>query len=302
MVDTSKLMVSVERSIPYSKMTVKEKIVMAQQTEREDLLEAIVTDKSLKVRRALIERVREIPDKILGDYLLNDEDEYIREEARKRIISEKLSSGYYGENGINYILSFICKFFGIEFVLTLDSYESRRKALSALYLYFVKYGCYSKVSNSKLQIFHVLFNREAPCFRKPDSLKHLLDGELKTDEPWETDLWIILERLSNYRYVPEQIEVVMAKNLLSDEMISNINELIAWQEQTNSRFENVDWISVLAKTLYNLGSPFLRGNERVVAKCRLILNGLGTELTNEAEEALQKMYEKSAECTYFTKK
>ena len=302
MVDTSKLMVRVERSIPYSKMTIKEKIVMAEQTEREDLLEAVATDKSLKVRRVLIDRVREIPDKILAEYLFRDNDEYIREKARNRIITEKLSSGYYGENGINYVLSFICNYFGAEFVLTLESYESRRKALSALYLYYMKYGVYSKISNSKLQIFHKIFNSEAPWLRKPDSLIHLLNGELKTDEPWETDLWIILGKLSNYKYVPEQIEIILKKNLLSDEVISNINELVTWQNQTNPESENVDWTSVLAKTLFNLGDPSIEGNDRVVAKCRLILNGLGTELTNEAEEALQKMYEKSAECTYFTKK
>ena len=84
MLDTSKLMVTVERTIPYSKMTIGEKVVMANQTEREDLLEAVALDKSLKVRRALIDRVREIPDRILGEYLLKDEDEYIREEAKKR--------------------------------------------------------------------------------------------------------------------------------------------------------------------------------------------------------------------------
>lgn len=302
MSDINKLMVTVTRAIPYYKMTIREKVEMAQQTEREDLLEAVATDKSIKVRRALIDRAREIPDRILGEYLLCDADEYIREEAHKRIIAEKLTSNYYGKDGINFVLYFICKFFGTEFALTLESYENKRKALSALYLYYMKYGCYSRISNSKLKIFYRPFNSDAPCFRKPDSLIHILKGELKSDEPWEIELWGVLEKLSNYKYVPEQIEVVLAKKLIPDEVISNINELLVWLEQTNPNFENTDWINVLAKTLYNLGSPLLEGNDRVVAKCRLILNGLDTELTNEAEEALKEMYSASDEYTYYTQK
>lgn len=304
MVDTNKLMVTVERAIPYSKMTIGEKVVMANQTEREDLLEAVATDKSLKVRRALIDRVREIPDRILGEYLLKDEDEYIREEARKRIISEKLSSNYYGENGINVVLEFICKFFGKDFVLTLDSYESKRKALSALYLYYMKYGCRNKYNNNKLQIFHYIFNHKSVYFRNRETL-YLLKGECRSDEPWNTELWGVLEKLANYKYMPEQIDVVLAKKLLSDEIIFNIEALREWQENTMPILLSDDlkytWINILAKTLYNLGDPLLMNNDRVVGKCNLILNGEGTEVINAAEEALQELYETSVEFTCYTK-
>ena len=304
MLDTSKLMVTVERTIPYSKMTIGEKVVMANQTEREDLLEAVALDKSLKVRRALIDRVREIPDRILGEYLLKDEDEYIREEAKKRIISEKLSSNYYGSDGINVVLEFICKFFGKDFILTLHSYESKRKALSALYLYYMKYGCRNKLNNSKLQIFHYIFNHESVYFRNRETL-YLLKGECRSDEPWNTELWCVLEKLANYRYVPEQIDIVLSRHLLSDETVSNIDSLREWQENTMPVCIMDDlkhtWINILAKTLYNLGDPLLINNDRVVGKCKLILNGEGTEVINSAEEALQKMYETSVEFTCYTK-
>lgn len=305
MVDTNKLMVTVQRSIPYSKMTINEKINIATQTEREDLLEAVATDKSPRVRRALIDRVREIPDRILGEYLLNSEDEYIRNESRNRIITEKLSSDYYGEDGINIVFTFLCKFFSPEFVFTLDSYESKRRALSALYLYYMKYGCRSKYSNSKLKIFYYIFNRESNYFRSAYSV-YLLTGEYKKDEPWNTELWEVLNKLANYKYVPEQIDVVLAKNLLSDEVISNIHELKKWQEQTAMKHENFNlneqWINILAKTLFQLGDPIFSDNERIVAKCRLIFSGETTEVINAAEGALKEEYETSVESTYYTKK
>lgn len=304
MVDTSKLKVRVERLIPYSKMTIKEKIEMAVQTEREDLLEAIATDKVIKIRRALIDRVREIPDMILGEYLLKDEDEYVRNKARERIISEKITSSYYGEDGINVVLSFLCKFFGPEFVMTLDSGESRRRALSAIYLYYMKYGCRSDLTDSKLQIFYCIFNRDTPYSRVEDVIYRIIN-EIKKDEPWESELYEVLKKLANYRYVPEQLDVALARNLLSDECIANIEELKAWQKQTIPELSSEElannWINVLAKTLYNLGNPSIESNDRIVAKCKLTLNGQGTEPIAEAEKALEEFYKTSAECTYYTK-
>lgn len=305
MVDTRKLMVRVEREIPYSKITMREKIRLAEQTEREDLLEAVAMDKSLKVRLALIDRVREIPDRILGEYLLKDDNEDIREKARKRIISEKLSSNYYGKDGINIVLLFLCKFFNPEFVLNLNSYGNKRRAMSAIYLYFMKYGCRSERTNSKLQIFHKIFNQKEHNSRNTN-LWHILTGDQKKDEPWETDLWKILEKLANYRYVPEQINVVLGRNLLSSEVISNINILKLWCKQTVCEPENDDlskqWVNILAKTLYNLGEPLMENNSRTLAKCRLILEGgVSTELANAAEEALKEIFDTSAEKTYYTK-
>lgn len=304
MVDTNKLMVRVERDIPYSKITIREKIRLAEQTERKDLLEAVATDKSIKVRRALIDRVRDIPDSILGEYLLKDEDEYVRNKAREWILDKKLTSSYYGANGINVVLSFLCKFFSPEFVLTLNLNGNKRKAISAIYLYYMKYGCQSKINNSKLLIFYNTFNRNSLYSRTEDVI-HVLTKELRQDEPWESGLYGVLEKLANYRYVPEQLDVVLARNLLSDECIANIEELKAWQKQTVPELASEElsnnWINVLAKTLYNLGSPTIENNDRIVAKCKLILNGQGTEPTNEAEEALEEFYKTSAEPTFYTK-
>ena len=304
MVDTSKLMVRVEREIPYSRITMREKIRLAEQTEREDLLEAVATDKSLKVRRALVDRVRDIPDSILGEYLLKDEDEFIRNKAREWIIDKKLTSSYYGEDGINVILSFLCKFFSPEFVLSLNSYGNKRKAMSVIYLYYMKYGCQSKLNNSKLLIFYNAFNRNSLYSRNEDVI-YMITKELKQDEPWESGLYGVLKKLANYRYVPEQLDVVLARNLLSDECIANIEELKAWQKQTIPELASEElannWINILAKTLYNLGNPCIEKNDRILAKCKLILNGQGTEPTNEAEEALEEFYKTSAEPTFYTK-
>ena len=114
-----------------------------------------------------------------------------------------------------------------------------------------------------------------------------------------------IEKLANYRYVPEQIDIVLSRHLLSDETVSNIDSLREWQENTMPVCIMDDlkhtWINILAKTLYNLGDPLLINNDRVVGKCKLILNGEGTEVINSAEEALQKMYETSVEFTCYTK-
>lgn len=302
MVDTTKLMVRVERSIPYSRITMREKFRLAEQTEREDLLEAVATDKSLKVRRALIDRARKIPDKILGEYLIHDEDKYIREEAVKRVISETLSSNYYGRDGINIVLSFLFHFFGRQFVLTLDSNESKRKALSAIYLYYMKYNCYSETSGSKLPIFYKTFNDKA-LYAQTVWIPRI-DG-YRADEPWEIGLYGVLEKLAFCKYVPEYVDVVMERKLLSDEAIVNIYMLKTWIEQTIPESENVElantWINILAKTLYNLGDPYLDENYRVAAKCRLILNGgVKTEIVNVADETLAEIYNVSVEKTWYT--
>lgn len=304
MVDTSKLLVRVEREIPYSKITMREKIEMAVQTEREDLLEAVATDKSLKVRRVLIDRARKIPDKILGEFLIYDEDKYIREEAAKRIISETLSSNYYGRDGINIVLSFLFKFFGRKFVLELDSYENKRRAISAIYLYYMKYGCYSRTTGSKLLVFHKTFNDKA-LYAKT-SLFSCFDG-YKDDEPWEVELYGVLEKLAFCKYVPEYVESIIEKKLLSDEAIVNIYMLKTWIEQTipEEADENLknNWINILAKTLYNLGDPYLDKNYRVAAKCRLIVNGgVKTELANAADETLAEIYNVTAENTWYTER
>lgn len=302
MVDTTKLMVRVERSIPYSRITMREKFRLAEQTEREDLLEAVATDKSLKVRRALIDRARKIPDKILGEYLIHDEDKYIREEAVKRVISETLSSNYYGRDGINVVLSFLFHFFGRQFVLTLDSNESKRKAVSAIYLYYMKYNCYSETSGSKLPIFYKTFNDKA-LYAQTVWIPRI-DG-YRADEPWEIGLYGVLEKLAFCKYVPEYVEVIMERKLLSDEAIVNIYMLKTWIEQTVPESEEDDltnsWINILAKTLYNLGDPYLDENYRVAAKSRLILDGgVKTELVNVADETLAEIYNVSAEKTWYT--
>lgn len=301
MVDVSKLMVSVERLIPYSKLLQREKIAIASTTDNEELLEAIATDKSRKVKQTLMERSKEIPDNVLGENLLKDDDAYIREMARRRIVDEKLNSIWYKEyGGINKVLIFLCEFFSPSFVMNLGNPQNKKLAIAAIYLYDIKYGFFKNRDGSPVFIFVPPFYSHTirtTIGMNPFLAKRVAHSKY---EPWNGELWKIIDKLSNYRYVPEELDIALKENKLSEEEKANVEILKQWKNLTMPYKTGNHWVYVLAKTLFNLGEVTAIESEenKKVVRYRITIEE-SFKLIEEAEAVLFEMYKTSACTSYF---
>lgn len=286
--------VTLKREVPYSQLTDKEKINLAYTSNRDELLELLATDESLEVREALLKRSQRIPDRILCEVLINSENEYIRSKAKERLYSETIFNNWHNSMFFfEKLYVFLCEFFGVEFTNELNEFgtKHRRLALSAIYLYELRYS---------------FFGSQWPLFKIPFAIKKssyagwniVFCSDIKNDEIWE-----ILKRMAYYKYIPEERDAVMEKGLLSDAERGNIHELQNWIKDTEPQEDmKNNWIDILAKTLFNLGSPW--NNKAIIDRMNTRIT-LGEtedlELIEKAEEALKNMYRVTAIETVFTK-
>lgn len=300
MANSKNVTVTVKRVIPYSELTEKEKTDLAYTSLREELLELIATDESLEVRKKLVERAEKIPDRILCDVLLNNDNDEIKEKARKRIYNEKIFNNWHQPmTFFEKLFAFLCEFFDVDFTSKLNALEAdyRRQALSAIYLYELKYSFFG----TQLPLFKVRFADQ----RKYDESPRYIGWKFSFgDEPDNQELWELLKKMAYYKYLPEEREAVLKKGLLSDVEIANIKEMKKW---VNSSIEPRDpakkSVNILAKTLFNMGDEHKNkaSIDRMNNRIRLAKTD-DLETIKAAEKALEGMYEISAFSTSYTKK
>lgn len=282
--DLAEYKVTVKREVPYSELTEKEKIHFAIGSNEEALLELIANDASLKVRETLANRAMRIPGKILCE-LLQDKNQNIRKTAKARVFNELIYSNLEKyTKSFELMLTFVCNFFGKDFIGNLTEFETKRQALSAIYLYDLKYSFLGQ-SESLFGARH--FNsRNGGYYSLYD------DGQ-----PNNGTIWKLLGTMVYYQYMPEELENILKKQLIPTENVENLQNWI--QESEPSNLEK-PWIDILSKTLFNLGKPYSNIEERKEERFKLCMVE-GLEIVEKAEIAISEMYKTSAVITAYTK-
>lgn len=276
--------VTVKREVPYSELTEKEKINFAIGSNEEALLELIANDASLKVRETLANRAMRISGKILCE-LLQDKNPNIRKTAKARVFNELLYSNLEKyTKSFELLLTFVCEFFGKDFICKLTEFEAKRQALSAIYLYDLKY--------SFLKSQESLFGPRQ--FNTGNGGYYSLydDGQ-----PNNGTIWKLLGTMAYYQYMPEELEIVLKKKLVSSENVQNIKEWVRNSEPSNLE---KPWIDILSKTLFNLGRPYTSIEEKMEEHFKLYMVE-SLEIIEKAEIAISEMYKTSAVITAYTK-
>lgn len=247
MSDSAKIKVSVTREVPYDRLTVTEKVKLAEHTNENELLVALATDKSAKVRKSLLtRRVFSLPNEILGEYLLNDENEEVRNLASYRI--NYLLDNYFGVTfGKRYekLLVFLCLFFSSDFISTLDTIDGKKKAMAAIYLYDMKYGFRPK----KTCMFEYEFvNKYSRSYL--DKYYERL-GAQTSYAPWSIEVWLAVGRVSIYKYFMAEVQTLLqTQNYFSNDEVLDI----VWFKEIAKSDSSDNWIEILANTLFNTGS------------------------------------------------
>lgn len=275
--------VTVKREVPYSELTEKEKINFATGSNEEALLELIANDKSRNVREALVNRYMRIPAEILCE-LLQDDDATIKKIAKDRIFNELIySNSEIYTKCFELLLAFLCEFFGKDFICKLNEFENKRHAFSAIYLYDLKYSFWG----SRESVFGVR------CFNSKISSYYYLHDD---GQPNNGTIWQLLGVMKYYQYMPEELENVLEKKLISSENVQNLKEWVTESEPSNF---GKTWIDILSKTLFNLGRPYINIEEKKEERFKLCMVE-SLEIIEKAESAISEMYKTSAVITAYT--
>ncbi len=286
MINLANLKAVVFREISYWYLTVEEKCEIARTADSNDLLYALATDKSSEVRCALVNREKAIPNKILGEILLNDIDQEIKLQARRQLLSSinKLEIGH--KKMFEKFLTFLSYVFSIKFIETLDTLETRKKAMSAVYLYDMKYGFPLSGCTS--------FFDERLVFNKTEMERYYSTiGVYNRYEPWSWMLWDVFETLAVYKYLPDDVNEILQKGLFKNE---EVNAIISLKEELSipdSPEKENRWVNILANTLYNLGwidAASKTGKDFLINEVALATNDSVEDITN-AENLLRKVYQ-----------
>lgn len=285
MANSEKLFITVTRQVPYDRLTVKEKIELAQHTQNSEELVALATDKSLNVRKKLVDRKIGIPDVILGKYLINDKNDEIKQIATDRLL-HKLDK--YNElkllgNGCAKLLAFLCTFFSKDFIAKLDTVDAKKVAIAAVYLYDIKYGF--------LRGCFDYYYKEEYCRFYPDKY-YIAIGVQTNYEPWSDVLWWALEKVAIYDYFPEKLEEALKNNEnFVDDEIENIARL---KDAIRAEEKDEKWIKLLASVMFCSGNPRL---DSIQQDCGRV--GLGFKMPIsllkiiEADKVLESAYRMS---------
>lgn len=293
MINLNEIMVPVQREVPYTHLTIQEKIEVVKTARDHDLLYALATDKSCKVRQALVVREAPIPVEILGDIALTDYVEYIRLMAVEKLMS-RINLNLRAKKKLSKILCFICTFFYPEFIRALDTIEGKRQALSAVYLYVIKFG----YTFFKDNLFYSDFYNSSS---KPYEPYYEQINAYNEHEPWGWNLWDSLERLAVYQYLPAEMNEVLKSGILTEQEIENINFLKNELGVSNFPAKEDRKIVVLADTLYNLGATALDSKDEVNYLCEKQASSTNDSLEDiiNAMNLLRKVYKTSIIYTSF---
>lgn len=288
MTNPEKFIVSVTREVPYSDLTNEEKMYFATVSNNVELLELLANDSSVRVLETLVLRAARIPENILCNALLKNRNEKIRKLAKARICNELIyTNGEISSKYVELLFSFLYEFFDDNFVNSLNEVENKREALSAIYLYEIKYGFLES------EVF--LFNKNGRFNVKGSNGYFSLyeDGQ-----PHNATVWEMLEGISYFKYMPEEQEEILKNNLISTK---NVDAFKAWIEESNPHNLDKPWISILSKTLFNLGSPDISIERKKEERFKLCMIE-GLEVIEKAEAAIGAMYETSRVSTVYGKK
>lgn len=245
---SEKLLVSITRQVPYDELTVEEKLELVKHSPNQRLLVALATDDSLEVRRSLLDTKAQVPDMIFGEYLMKDKNKEVSAIATKKLQDKlsKFNEPVFGTK-LKRLLVFLCNFFSTDFISTLDTHEGKKKAMSALYLYEIKYG----FTQERSRIFEYEFANNYS--RAYVDKYYTLIGAQTSYEPWSLWLWINLGQLANYKYFPKEMEEILnEREYFQDEEIENIVYLKHAIRLDTKYYMN--WINIVASTLFNAGS------------------------------------------------
>lgn len=287
MANSDKLLVTVTWQVPYDSLIVREKIELAQHTQNLQELIALATDKSFKVKKSLFERRIDIPDVILGKYLINDKNEEIKQIATERLLHKlyKYNEPKLG-NGCSKLLAFLCTFFSKDFIAKLDTVSAKKAAIAAVYLYDIKFGFLTK---SRVN-FDYYYQEQYHRFYHN---KYYSAIGVQTDyEPWADWLWWAIERVAIYKYFPEKIEEALKNN--ENFVEGEIENIAHLKDAIGAEEKDEKWIKLLASVIFCTGSPKLDFIEQDVAR-----ENLGVKMSIlfskivEAEKVLKSAYKTS---------
>lgn len=296
MTNPNEFMVTVKRVIPYSELTEKEKINLAHTSNNEELLELIANDDSFQVRQSLIKRAARLPDEILCEILSNSENDVIRNEARTRIYNEKILNRWQSKiTFLEKFFVFLHTFFDSNFIEQLNEFGTcihRRQALSAIYLYELKYSFFGVY----LPVFKNSF-ADRFMFEYPYNIsRHEI-------EPYNEEIWELLKSMAYYKYVEDERKKVLMKGLFSNDEIKQVQELKDFISATKPQKLGENWINILAKTLYSLGSPFNNIDKNELDKLKnKLYEAENIEVIEQAEKTLANIYKTSTFTTIYANK